>query len=185
MASRKYSCAAALQIVVRQPRARLVDFSRLKYILYGASPIPSICCANAWKYRLRLLPAIRHDRTCGTIVYLPPEDHDPAGNPRMRAAGLPMPGVELKIVDETGEALPPHVVGEVVTAQRPTSPDTGNFRRLPLRSSTRRDGCARATPDTSTTMDTLYTGPIKDMIISGAENIYPAEVEIAIYVTRM
>ena len=36
--------------------------------------------------------------TCGTIVYLPPEDHDPAGNPRMRAAGLGcvcQPGVGL------------------------------------------------------------------------------------------
>src|SRR5260370_30789604 len=32
---------AAMQFVVRQPRAREVDFSRLKYVLYGASPIPS------------------------------------------------------------------------------------------------------------------------------------------------
>ena len=31
---------AAMQFVVRQPRAREVDFSRLKYMLYGASPIP-------------------------------------------------------------------------------------------------------------------------------------------------
>src|SRR3954454_11865619 len=32
---------AAMQFVVRQPRAREVDFSRLKYMLYGASPIPA------------------------------------------------------------------------------------------------------------------------------------------------
>jgi len=32
---------AAMQFVVRQPRARQVDFSRLKYMLYGASPIPA------------------------------------------------------------------------------------------------------------------------------------------------
>ncbi len=31
---------AALQIVVRQPRARQVDYSRLTHILYGAAPIP-------------------------------------------------------------------------------------------------------------------------------------------------
>ncbi|WP_306786919.1 AMP-binding protein, partial [Stenotrophomonas maltophilia] len=32
---------AAMQFVVRQPRARTMDFSRLKYMLYGASPIPA------------------------------------------------------------------------------------------------------------------------------------------------
>src|SRR5439155_17026454 len=32
---------AAMQFVVRQPRARQIDFSRLKYMLYGASPIPA------------------------------------------------------------------------------------------------------------------------------------------------
>ena len=38
--SKMFMVPAALQIVVRLPRAREVDYSRLKYILYGASPIP-------------------------------------------------------------------------------------------------------------------------------------------------
>ncbi len=52
--------------------------------------------------------------TTGTIVYLPPEHHDPAGNQRMRSAGLPLPGVELCILEKAGNALGPNSVGENV-----------------------------------------------------------------------
>jgi long-chain acyl-CoA synthetase len=160
-----------------------VDFSRLKYILYGASPIPLdllrecvevFGCGFCQQYGMT--------ETCGTIVYLPPEDHDPAGNPRMRAAGLPMPGVELKIVDETGKPLPPHVVGEVVTR---STANIAGYWKLPDVTATVIDeeGWLR-TGDAGYLDDDGYLyilDRIKDMIISGAENIYPAEVEIAIY----
>jgi acyl-CoA synthetase (AMP-forming)/AMP-acid ligase II len=43
--------------------------------------------------------------TTGTIVYLPPEDHDPNGNERMRSAGIPMPGVEIAVLDADGKVL--------------------------------------------------------------------------------
>ena len=53
--------------------------------------------------------------TCGTIVYQPPEDHHPEGNRRMRFAGRPMPGVELKIVGNDGNNRPADEVGEVAS----------------------------------------------------------------------
>ena len=181
--SKMFMVPAALQIVVRQPRSREVDFSRLKYILYGASPIPLdllrecmdvFGCGFCQQYGMT--------ETNGTIVYLPPEDHDPAGNERMRAAGLPMPGVELKIIDAAGASLPAGEVGEVA-----------------VRSVTNMAGYWRLEEATAATIDAegwLRTGDagylnqdgylfihdrVKDMIISGAENIYPAEVESAVY----
>lgn len=181
--SKMFMVPAALQIVVRQPNARSVDYSRLKYILYGASPIPLdllrecmdvFGCGFCQQYGMT--------ETCGTIIYLPPEDHDPAGNKRMRAAGIPMPGVEIRIEDDDGNVLPPHQVGEVVTRSRANMKGYWNLDE--------------ATQKTITADGWLHTGDagyldedgylyihdrVKDMIISGGENIYPAEVENAVY----
>jgi long-chain acyl-CoA synthetase len=181
--SKMFMVPAALQIVVRQPRARTVDFSRLKYILYGASPIPLDLLRECMEvFGCGFCQQYGMTETCGTIVYLPPEDHDPAGNPRMRAAGRPMPGVELKVIDEAGNSLPPGQVGEVATRSVSNMPGYWN---LP-----------EATAATVDAEGWLRTGDagyldadgylfihdrVKDMIISGAENIYPAEVESAIY----
>jgi acyl-CoA synthetase (AMP-forming)/AMP-acid ligase II len=181
--SKMFMVPAALQIVVRQPRARQVDFSRLKYILYGASPIPLDLLRECMEvFGCGFCQQYGMTETCGTIVYLPPEDHDPAGNPRMRAAGLPMPGVELKIVDEAGDPLPPHVVGEVVTRSAANIP---GYWKLPEVTATVIDAEGWLRTGDAGYLDEdgyLYIQDrIKDMIISGAENIYPAEVESAIY----
>lgn len=181
--SKMFMVPAALQIVVRQPRARDVDYSRLKFILYGASPIPLdllrecievFGCGFCQQYGMT--------ETTGTVVYLPPEDHDPAGTPRMRSAGLPMPGVEIKVIDEAGKALPPGSVGEVAVR----SPNTmkGYWRQeAATRQTISPDGWLR-TGDAGYLDEAGYLyihDRVKDMIITGAENVYPAEVESAIY----
>ncbi len=181
--SKMFMVPAALQIVVRQPRSREVDFSRLKFILYGASPIPLDLLRECMEvFGCGFCQQYGMTETNGTIVYLPPEDHDPAGNARMRAAGLPMPGVELKIIDAEGVSLPPNQVGEV--AVRSVSNMAGYWRL---------DEATAATIDADGWLRTGDAGyldadgylfihdRVKDMIISGAENIYPAEVESAVY----
>ena len=181
--SKMFMVPAALQIVVRQPRARQVDYSRLKYILYGASPIPLDLLRECMEvFGCGFCQQYGMTETCGTIVYLPPEDHDPSGHPRMRAAGLPMPGVELKIVDEAGNSLPPNTVGEVATR---SVANMAGYWKL--------DEATRATVDAHGWLRTGDAGyldedgylfihdRVKDMIISGAENIYPAEVENAVF----
>jgi acyl-CoA synthetase (AMP-forming)/AMP-acid ligase II len=181
--SKMFMVPAALQIVVRQPRARQVDYSRMKYILYGASPIPLDLLRECMEvFGCGFVQQYGMTETCGTIVYLPPEDHDPAGTPRMRAAGVPMPGVEIRIVDEAGNVLPPHAVGEVAT--RSIANMTG-YWKLPEATATTvaADGWLR-TGDAGYLDEDGYLyihDRVKDMIISGAENIYPAEVESAIY----
>jgi acyl-CoA synthetase (AMP-forming)/AMP-acid ligase II len=181
--SKMFMVPAALQIVVRQPRARQVDYSRLKYILYGASPIPLDLLRECMEvFGCGFCQQYGMTETCGTIVYLPPEDHDPAGNPRMRAAGLPMPGVEIKVIDEAGESLPANSVGEV--AIRSVSNMAGYWRLPEATASTLdADGWLRS-GDAGYLDEDGYLfihDRVKDMIISGAENIYPAEVESAVY----
>ncbi|MFM9978702.1 MAG: fatty acid--CoA ligase [Sphingomonadaceae bacterium] len=174
---------AALNFMIHSPGAREIDYSRMKMIFYGASPIPIdllrqcmdvFGCGFCQQYGMT--------EACGTIVYLPPEDHDPNGNRRMKSAGRPMPGVEIKIIDTQGNDLPAEVVGEIAT--RSTSNMAGYWKNGAATLQTLdADGWLRTGDAGYLDADGyLYIHDrVKDMIISGAENIYPAEVESAIF----
>lgn len=174
---------AAMQIVVRHPRAREVDYSAIKYIMYGASPIPLELLRECMDvFGCGFVQMYGMTETTGTIVALPPEDHDPAGNERMRSAGKPLPGVEVAILDEAGNPLPPRQVGEIATR---SIANMAGYWNMP-----------EATAKTIDPEGWLRTGDagymdedgyvyihdrVKDMIITGGENVYPAEVENAIF----
>lgn len=181
--SRLFLVPAALQFIVRQPQARQVDYSRLKYILYGASPIPLDLlreCIDVFKCGFVQMYGMTE--TTGTIVALEPADHTPEGSPRMRSAGKPLPGVEIAILDAEGKPLPPHQVGEIATRSRSNMKGYWNLPEATKRTLTA-DGWLR-TGDAGYLDEDGYVyvhDRVKDMIISGAENIYPAEVESAIF----
>jgi acyl-CoA synthetase (AMP-forming)/AMP-acid ligase II len=172
---------AAMQFVVRQPRARQVDFSRLKYMLYGASPIPAALlkeCIDVFKCGFVQMYGMTE--TTGTIVALPPEDHI-EGLDRMRSAGKALPGVELAILDAAGNKLPTGEVGEIATRSGSNMAGYWNLPEATART-LGADGWLRTGDAGYMDQDGyLYIHDrIKDMIISGGENIYPAEVESAI-----
>jgi acyl-CoA synthetase (AMP-forming)/AMP-acid ligase II len=174
---------AALQFVIRMPRAREIDYSKLRLILYGASPMPVALLRECMDvFGCKFCQQYGMTETTGTIVYLPPEDHDPKGAHRMAAAGLPMPGVELRIVDAEGSVLGANQTGEIAT--RSPANMAGYWRNESATASTlANDGWLR-TGDAGHIDEDGYLfiqDRIKDMICSGAENIYPAEVENAIH----
>jgi fatty-acyl-CoA synthase len=181
--TRFFIVPAALQMLLLHPRCAETDFSRLKYILYGAAPIPLELLRQCIKmFGAQFIQAYGMTETTGTICMLPPEDHDPEGNARMRSAGKPLPGVEIRILGDEGQELPVGEVGEVVTR---SSNNMLEYWNLP-----------EATAKTMTADGWIHTGDagyldadgylyihdrMKDMIISGGENVYPAEVESAIF----
>ncbi|MBS0408572.1 MAG: fatty acid--CoA ligase [Proteobacteria bacterium] len=181
--SKMFMVPAAMQIVVRHPKARETDFSCLKYLLYGASPIPLDLLKECMEvFGCGFVQMYGMTETSGTIVALPPEDHDPKGNPRMRSAGKALPGVELAILDEAGTPLPPGQVGEIATR---SAANMSGYWNLPEATAKTIDaeGWLR-TGDAGYMDDDGYVfihDRVKDMIISGGENIYPAEVENAIF----
>ncbi len=173
----------AMRIVCDHPDAEHTDFSFLKYICYGGSAIPLDLMRQAIRvFGCGFAQMYGMTETAGTVVGLPPEDHDPAGNERMRSVGIPLPGVEIKIIDPDGNTLPCGNVGEIATR---SPANFAGYHNLP-----------EATADTIDSDGWLRTGDagrmdedgyiyladrIKDMIITGGENVYPAEVENALY----
>ncbi|MDE1172230.1 MAG: fatty acid--CoA ligase [Parvibaculaceae bacterium] len=181
--SKLFMVPAAMQIVLRDPRSRHVDYSRLKYILYGASPIPLELLREGMEvFKCGFVQNYGMTETCGTVVALPPEDHVPEGSPRMRSAGKPLPGVRIKILGEDGSSLPPHQVGEIAIH---SPANMAGYWNLPdaTAKTIDADGWLR-TGDAGYVDEDGYVyvhDRVKDMIISGGENVYPAEVENAVF----
>jgi len=179
--SKLFMVPAAMQFVVRQPRARQIDFSHLKYMLYGASPIPAALLKECIEvFGCGFVQLYGLTETTGSIVALPPEDHV-EGLERMRSAGKALPGIELAILDPDGKPLPPGEVGEIATRSGSNMVGYWNLPDATART-IGRDGWLRTGDAGYMDKDGyLYIHDrIKDMIISGGENIYPAEVESAL-----
>ncbi|MEU8118802.1 long-chain-fatty-acid--CoA ligase [Spirillospora sp. NPDC049024] len=172
-----------LQFMPLIPEVTAADMSSLRLMLYGASPISEDVLRTA----MRMLPTTDFRQVygltevTGAITSLPPEDHDPDGPNahRLRSAGLPNDNTELKIVDPaTGEELPSGQVGEILCR---TPQNMKGYWGMP-------EATAGALSEDNwfRTGDAGYLDEdgylyihdrVKDMIISGGENIYPAEVE--------
>jgi long-chain acyl-CoA synthetase len=171
---------AVLQFLLMVPNDG-VDLSAMQLIAYGASPITEDVLVKSMEmFGCKYIQLYGLTETTGAVVQLDPEDHDPGG-PRqhlLRAAGRAMPGVELKIVDpETGEATPDGEVGEV-WIKSPTN--MAGYWKLPdaTRAALPGDGWFRSGDAGYLRDGYLYIHDrVKDMIISGGENIYPAEIE--------
>jgi acyl-CoA synthetase (AMP-forming)/AMP-acid ligase II len=181
--TRLFIVPAALHMLINHPRCVTVDYSRLRYILYGAAPMPLELLRQCIKiFNAGFIQAYGMTETTGTIVILPPEDHDPAGNARMRSAGKPLPGVELRIVDGAGNDLPIGEVGEVWA--RSSNTMLGYWNQPDATQNSLAEGGWFKTGDAGYLDEDGYLfihDRVKDMIISGGENVYPAEVESAIY----
>ncbi|HVA86293.1 MAG TPA: AMP-binding protein, partial [Candidatus Saccharimonadales bacterium] len=176
---------AVIQFLLMLPQARTADFSSLELLVYGASPISEEVLRDALAtFKCKFLQAYGMTETSGGCVLLQPEDHDPDGpfTHRLRAVGQAGPGTEVKVVDPgTLTAVPAGVVGEILI--RSPQNMTGYWKLPEATAETiLSDGFLR-TGDAGYFDDDGYLyihDRVKDMIISGGENIYPAEVENAL-----
>ena len=179
---------STLQMLLQHPHFDKTDFSNLQFIFYGASPIPlelmreairRIGCGFVQMYGMT--------ESAGTIVALSPADHLPDSQDdkalkRMRSVGNPMRGVELKIIDTEGKTLPNGEIGEIATRSVKNIKSYWNLPEATAKTIDS-DGWLR-TGDAGYLDDDGYLymhDRVKDMIISGGENVYPAEVEDALY----
>lgn len=180
---RLFLVPAAIGMLLQHPKAADADFSSIETMSYGASPIPlPLLRAAVARFGCSFVQVYGMTETWGGVVALPPEDHLPGREHKMTAAGKALPGVELKILDQQGNVVAPGVIGEV--AIRSPNNSRGYWNRPDETAKTLiGDGWLR-TGDAGLIDDEGYLfiqDRIKDMIITGAENVYPAEVESAVF----
>jgi len=154
------------------------DLSSLREIAYGTAPItPSSLTAALAAFGCRFRQIYGNTESQSMISLLAPEDHQP-GHPRLASAGRVSFGWEVRIVDPDGCDLPVGTPGELLIRGEPLF--SGYWRDPEATAAAFAEGGWYRTGDIGqlTADGYLYIlDRAKDMIISGGENIYPAEVE--------
>jgi long-chain acyl-CoA synthetase len=176
---------AILHALTSVPGADERDYSALHSLVYGASPITTPVLRRALEcFGVPLFQVYGLTETTGAITQLDPDDHDPGG-PReylMRSGGKPYPWVEIITVDPDGETrLGAGEVGEVWIRSSQVTPGYWN-RPGETDATITPEGWLR-TGDAGYLDEQGYlflTDRIKDMIVTGAENVYPIEIEEAL-----
>ena len=173
---------AMILFLVQAPQIRETDLSSLRLIVYGAAPIPAELLKQAMAiFQCGFQQVYGLTETTGAITLLPPEDHDPADARKLLSCGYAQSGVELRIVGDDGTDLPSGQVGEIAVR----SPQVmRGYWKLPDATKRAIDGAWFLTGDAGYLDDKGYLyiyDRVKDMIVSGGENIYPAEVESALF----
>jgi len=176
---------AVVQALLETPGVAQADLSSLQLLMYGASPIGDVLLNRALAVlRCRFMQAYGMTETSGTIVVLVPADHDPGGARAglLRSCGRAMPWVELRIIDPTThEDVATGAVGEIWV--RSGMVMRGYWNKPEATAETIMPGGWLRTGDAAYQDAQGYVylfDRFKDMIISGGENIYPAEVENAL-----
>jgi long-chain acyl-CoA synthetase len=170
---------AVIQMVLAHPNATTTDFSSLRRMVYGGSPIAPDVLADALStFGCDFMQLYGLTESTGLGTALDPSDH--LGDPRLlRSVGKPARGVELRVVD-------PHLgvdagvgdVGEVWL--RSASIMTGYWQNDEASDEVLvADGWLRTGDAGYLDIDgfLFLHDRVKDMIVSGGENVYPAEVE--------
>ncbi|WFB10848.1 fatty acid--CoA ligase [Streptomyces sp. LX-29] len=168
---------AMLRLLLGEPGVTPEDFTTLRKIVYGGSPISeSLLEESLAMFGCEFAQIYGLTETGNTAVCLPPADHVPGG-PRMKAAGHPYPGIGAKVIDDKGQELPVGEVGEVCLR---TPARMVEYWGLPDKTAeTLVDGWIHTGDAGYVDADgyVFISDRIKDAIIVAGENVYPAEIE--------
>jgi len=164
-----------LQMLLQQPGVAERDYSALRYVIYGASPIPQPVLARAMDLfgRDRFFQYYGQTECPLCITVLRPEDHAGA---RLRSCGKPCADVELKLIDANGSDARGRE-GEI--AVRAPSVMAGYFNAPELDAEMRLPGGWLRTRDLGTLDDDGYLYLLdrtSDMVVTGGYNVYSREV---------
>jgi acyl-CoA synthetase (AMP-forming)/AMP-acid ligase II len=179
--TRLFLAPTAIRLILQVAEKSDADFSSLKLIWYGASPMPLKLLEDAMRIlKCDFVQTYGMTETGAQTTFLPPVDHDPRGNERMRSAGKALPGVQIRVVDDKGTALPPGVIGEICI--KSPSNMIGYWQREEETRAVLRDGWIHSGDAGYMDADgyVYIHDRLKDMIITGGENVYSTEVENAI-----
>ncbi|MBF9033749.1 long-chain-fatty-acid--CoA ligase [Rhodobacterales bacterium HKCCE2091] len=172
---------AIVQQLLEVPGIAQMDFTHLQVIYYGAAPIGEGVLRRALAtFDCPLIQGYGLSESCGGIAYLNEVDHQKAlaGRPELlKSTGRAVVLAELKVIDADGNDLPPGETGELCV--RGPNVMKGYWRNPEKTAETIVDGWLRSGDAAYLDAEgyVFLQDRIKDMIVSGGTNIYPAEIE--------
>jgi acyl-CoA synthetase (AMP-forming)/AMP-acid ligase II len=166
---------AALLFLTSLPESQGRDYSSLRNILYGASPISQAVLQRSIEtFKCSLSQVYGLTETTGAVTFLAQADH--VGE-RMLSCGRATLGADMRVVDPDDKEVPYGEIGEIVYRGGGTM--LGYWNRPQDTADAVRDGWFHTGDAGTQDADGFFyiKDRIKDMIVSGGENIYPAELE--------
>ena len=177
---------AMILFLLRMPETATLKFESLKYIVYGASVTPGEVLRQAIKvFGCNFAQGFGQTESTAVLTVLSAEDHMPDGTPEQQAllqsCGRPVFGTEVRIVDEEGNEVPNGEKGEIIA--RGDQVMKGYWKMPEATESTLQGGWLH-TGDIGIRDDQGFifiVDRLKDMIVSGGENVYPREIEEVLF----
>lgn len=167
-----------LQMLLDHPAAETTDFSSIRLTLYAGSPIS----LGLIKRAIATMPGefmqfYGSTEAGGATSILRPDEHDLEHEDKLKSCGRPLPLIEFRIVDADDNDVPDGEPGELLIRQ--PSITTGYWRQPDLTQQVVENGWYRSGDIARRDAEGLYyiVDRAKDMIVSGGENIYSAEIE--------
>jgi len=173
-----------LAMLLDSPAGAEADFGSLRNLQYAASPIsPHLQRRVLERFECEVAQFYGMTEAAPTVSHLSPEDHrlgvddvDPQRS-RLASSGVPVPGVEVEIRGLDGEPLQPGAIGELWVRGPNVMLSYWNEPKATERALV--DGWYRSGDAASMDPDgyIFIVDRLKDMIITGGENVYSTEVE--------
>lgn len=167
-----------LQMLLDHPDAATTDFSSLRLTLYAGSPISLGLIKRAiGMMPCRFMQFYGATEAGGAFSILRPDEHDLSDEQRLQSCGRPLPLIEFRVVDEHGVDVPVGEPGELVI--RSPAIMGGYWKQEDATQLALNGGWYRSGDVARRDEQGLYyiVDRVKDMIVSGGENIYSAEIE--------
>lgn len=177
-----FAVPVVLGMMLEEQKQRPRDLSSLKVIHYGASAIAPAMLSEAMEVMgVGFCQYYGMTEATGTISFLGPEYHDLERPELLKSCGRSVPGTEIKICNERGKEVPYGESGEIWA--RSEGMMQSYWNRAEATAEAFSEGWYKS--GDGGRMDEegfIYIGDrIKDMVVSGGENIYPTEVENALF----
>ncbi|MGE0733186.1 MAG: long-chain-fatty-acid--CoA ligase [Alphaproteobacteria bacterium] len=174
-----------LNQIVNHPDVGKYDLAKLDRVYYGASPMPEAVVRRTMQVmpHVELTQLYGQSETSPCLTYNPPEYHAVEG-PRagkLKAAGRAVYAADLAILDDAGKEVPRGTVGEVCVKSPLVM--LGYWNKPEQTAQALRDGWLHTGDGGYMDEDgfIFIVDRMKDMIVTGAENVYSVEVENAVY----
>jgi acyl-CoA synthetase (AMP-forming)/AMP-acid ligase II len=170
-----------IQMILDHPAARNTDFSSVRLTMYAGSPINAQLLKRALvEMKCEFMQFYGATESLGAITILRPPQHDLVNEQKLRSCGTPLPLIELRVTGDDGRELPDGDIGEFHV--RSPALFVGYRNQPEATAAALKDGWYHTGDAGFRDKDGLLyiVDRVKDMIVSGGENIYSSEVEQAL-----